>query len=218
MGQISTAKIVTSSERRGHVKMIQPGNREWVLAIIGVNSQGWSIPPFLIVKGKTYPRSWYQDSPLPPDWVIAVSENGRTSNELGVIWIQHFDKFTKARKHGRYRLLVLDGHESHHSDEFEQYCKDNDILTLCMPADSSHLLQPLDVGYSGPLKKAYGAEIEHLVRTHITNISKEDFFPAFKAGFDATITKSNVIGGFKGARLVLVDPETVISKLDVKLV
>src|ERR1700712_2748775 len=140
MGQISTTKVVTSSERRAHVKLIQSGNREWLSAIIDVSSQSWSIPPFLIVKGKTHFRTWYQDSPLLPDWVIAVGENGWKSNELGVIWIQHFDKFTKARKHGRCRFLVLDGHESHHSDEFEQYCKDNDILTLCMPAHSYHLL------------------------------------------------------------------------------
>src|ERR1700712_1741969 len=43
MGQISTTKVVTSSEKREHVKLIQPGNREWVSAIIGVNFQGWSI-------------------------------------------------------------------------------------------------------------------------------------------------------------------------------
>ena len=87
-----------------------------------------------------------------------------------------------------------------------------------MPAHSSHLLYPLDVGCFGPLKKPHGAKTEHLVRAHITHISKEDFFPAFKTAFDATITKSNVIGGFKGAGLVPMDPQTVISKLDVKLV
>src|SRR6195952_1477141 len=68
MGQISTTKIVTSSERCGHIKLIPHGNREWDSAIIGVKSQGWSIPLFLSVKGKTHLRSWYHDSPLPPDW------------------------------------------------------------------------------------------------------------------------------------------------------
>jgi hypothetical protein len=33
MGVISTSKVVTSSERRGRLRTIQPGNREWVTAI-----------------------------------------------------------------------------------------------------------------------------------------------------------------------------------------
>jgi len=52
MGVISTATVVTSIERRGRVKKVQPGNREWVTVIQGVNSQGWAIPPFIIVAGK----------------------------------------------------------------------------------------------------------------------------------------------------------------------
>ena len=38
MGVISTAMVVTSAERRGKRKAMQPGNREWVTVIQGVNS------------------------------------------------------------------------------------------------------------------------------------------------------------------------------------
>jgi hypothetical protein len=44
---------------------------------------------------------------------------------------------------GKYRLLILDGHESHHSTEFELYCQQNNIITLCMPPHSSHLVDGL---------------------------------------------------------------------------
>jgi hypothetical protein len=147
MGVISaTGMVVTRAERRGGAKMAQQGNREWVTVIQGVSSQGWAIPPFIIVAGKYHLSSWYQDSPLPEDWIIAVSEKGWTTNERGLEWIRHFDKHSRGRATGAYRLLVLDGHESHHSTEFELYCKENKIITLCMPAHSSHILQPLDVG------------------------------------------------------------------------
>jgi hypothetical protein len=86
-----------------------------------------------------------------------------------------------------------------------------------MPPHSSHLLQPLDVGCFGPLKKAYGREIEHLIRSSITHISKAEFFPAFYAAFQATMIEKNIKGGFKGAGLVPFDPESVVSKLDVQL-
>jgi hypothetical protein len=41
MGVISTAKVVTGSERRSRPKAVQPGNREWVTVIQGVKQ--WRI-------------------------------------------------------------------------------------------------------------------------------------------------------------------------------
>ena len=38
MGIISTGTVVTSSERRSNAKLVQPGNRQWVTVIQGVNS------------------------------------------------------------------------------------------------------------------------------------------------------------------------------------
>ena len=114
-------------------------------------------------------------------------------------------------------MLVLDGHESHVNAEFDEYCKANNIVPLCLPPHSSHLTQPLDVGVFSPLKKAYGAEISFLARANITHITKDDFFPAFKAAFEAIFIEKNVEGGFRGAGLVPFNLEAVISKLDVKL-
>jgi hypothetical protein len=86
-----------------------------------------------------------------------------------------------------------------------------------MPPHSSHLLQPLDVGCFGPLKQAYGRQIESLMRAHINHVSKVDFLCAFREAFFTSITERNVQGGFAGAGLVPYDPERVVSKLDVRL-
>jgi regulator of replication initiation timing len=86
-----------------------------------------------------------------------------------------------------------------------------------MPPHSSHLLQPLDVGCFNLLKKAYGREIEHLIRCSMTHVSKTEFFSAFYAAFQATMTEKNIKSAFRGAGLVPLDPESVVSKLDVRL-
>lgn len=143
MGKIQPKKIVTTAERRGRPKLVQPGNREWVTMIEAVSAEGQSIPPFIIVKGKKHLRSWYEGSTLPVDWAITLSENGWTNNKLGLDWLKHFN----------HRLLIIDGHESHHSADFEAYCKENNIITLYIPPHSSHLLQPLNIGCFRPLKK-----------------------------------------------------------------
>jgi hypothetical protein len=217
MGKITTQLVVTGSERRGRLKSIQLGNREWVTLIAAINAAGWSIRPFLIFAGQYHLSAWYEEAEIPRDWVIALSDNGWTNNKLGVEWLKHFDAHTKTRTVGARRLLVLDGHESHHSLEFQELCKENNIYTLCMPAHSSHLLQPLDVGCFSPLKRAYSREVEALIRHHINHITKLEFLPAFKIAYDRSFTSANICSAFRGAGLVPLQPDTVLSKLDVQL-
>jgi hypothetical protein len=217
MGIIFAGMVVTTSDGRGKAKLAQPGNREWATVIQGVNALGWAIPPFIILAAQYHLANWYTECNLPADWHIATTDNGWTTNAVGLDWIKHFDRHTASRTKGKYRLLILDGHESHHSTEFELYCKQNNIITLCMPAHSSHKLQPLDVGCFGPLKQAYGRLIEDLMRAHINHISKLEFLCAFREAFFASITEKNIQGGFTGAGLVPYNPERVLSKLDIEL-
>jgi hypothetical protein len=216
MGIAATAKVVTASERRHRPKSIQPGNREWVTVIQAVNAQGWIIPPFVIFGGQYHLEAWYSTE-IPRDWRLSVSDNGWTTNELGFEWLQHFESHTKDRTKGSHRLLILDGHESHNSLQFQDFCKDHNIITLCMPPHSSHILQPLDVGCFAPLKKAYSKQIEDLIRNGINHITKLEFLPAFKTASDAAFTSSNIKASFRGAGLHPYDPDAVISKLDIKL-
>ncbi|KAK1916402.1 hypothetical protein P3342_004221 [Pyrenophora teres f. teres] len=177
IGVAATSKVVTSSNRVGGAVTIQPGNREWVTAIECINASGWCLPPFVILSGKAHQSSWYQG--LPPNWTIAVSDNGWTIDQLGVEWVKHFNQHTAARTAGVYRLLVLDGHSSHATPEFDQYCAENKIITLCMPPHTSHLLQPLDVSCFSPLKRAYGREVAELARQGVYHVDKIDFLAAY---------------------------------------
>ncbi|KFY31308.1 hypothetical protein V493_01223, partial [Pseudogymnoascus sp. VKM F-4281 (FW-2241)] len=67
MGIISTGIVVTAAERRERAKSAQLGNWEWVTVIQGINSQGWAIPPFIIVAGKYHLSAWYESTQLPLD-------------------------------------------------------------------------------------------------------------------------------------------------------
>ena len=54
-------------------------------------------------------------------------------------------------------LLFLDGHHSHISLELIRRARGNNILLLCLPPNTTHLLQPLDVGVFAPMKSAWRA-------------------------------------------------------------
>ncbi|KAF1924506.1 DDE-domain-containing protein, partial [Didymella exigua CBS 183.55] len=140
-----------------------------------------------------------------------------TLNKLGITWLKHFNTRTKDQKVGAHRLLIVDGYESHSSHEFHKHCEEEKIIVLCMPAHSSHLLQPLNVGCFSPLKRAYSDKISGLAQYSSKQIKKEAFLLAFKAAFKRLITKENIYVGFRGAGLVLQNLEAVILKLNVVL-
>jgi hypothetical protein len=213
MGVAATSKVVTSSNTVGRAATVQPGNRDWVTTIECINASGWCLPPFVILSGKQHQASWYHHIPI--DWVLAVSDNGWTTDELGVEWVKHFNRYTAPRTHGVYRLLILDGHSSHATPEFDQYCTENKIITLCMPAHTSHLLQPLDVGCFSPLKRAYGHEIQELARQGVYHIDKIDFLTAYTRIRPAVLTQQNIQAGFQATGLIPPCPERVLSSLTV---
>ena len=217
MGVIGSSMVITHKDRQGRRKAIQPGNREWATAIVCVSGTGEVVPPYLVLQAKVYQSIWYTQTGLPHDWAIKVTPNGWTDNDTSLDWLKHFDRHTKTRAKGPYRILVMDGHKSHESVEFQEYCRSNNIITLCLPPHSSHLTQPLDVGCFGPLKKAYGREIELYIKAHINHITKPEFLIAFKRAFLQSITQQNVQGAFRGSGLIPFDPDIVISKLDVKI-
>ena len=216
MGIIGSTKVVTGSDRRQKPVAIQPGDREWVTVIQGIGALGYVLPPYTIYKSKNHLSNWYQDAGLPGTWMFAVSDNGWTNNAIGFLWLKHFDRHTKERTVGSHRLLLIDGHESHQSQDFKDYCEEHKIITLCMPAHSSHILQPLDVGCFSPLKRKYKSNISALARNHIHHVDKMTFIPAFQDAFNACFKEKNVQASFRAAGLVPFNPEAVISTLDVQ--
>jgi hypothetical protein len=66
MGVICSSMVVTRADRRGKSKQLQAGNREWATAIECVSSNGFVLPPFLLVQGVNHLASWYTECDLPP--------------------------------------------------------------------------------------------------------------------------------------------------------
>ena len=217
MGKICPGIVITQADRRGKSKAVQPGNREQVIAIITINGEGESIPPFLIVQGVNYLANQYSETTLPYDWVIKPTNNSWTDNEAGLDWLKHFDKYTTTQAKGPYRILVLDGYKSYKSVEFQEYYKSHNIITLGLPPHSSHLTQPLNVGCFSILKRIYGRQIKGFIKAYINYITKVEFFLAFKQVYQQSITIANSQAGFRGAGLIPFLPETVLGRLDIKL-
>jgi hypothetical protein len=80
-----------------------------------------------------------------------------------------------------------------------------------MPAHSSHLLQPLDVGYFSLLKYAYGRLIKDKMQLGFNYIDKFDFLKAYPQACTAIFSADNIKSGFSITRLIPLNPEQVLS-------
>jgi hypothetical protein len=100
MGIIGSMKVVTGAERCARPEMVQLGDREWVTVIQGICAAGYAIPPFIIYKGVVHISAWYEDISILRNWKISVSENGWTNNELGLMWLKHFDTYKGSKGGG----------------------------------------------------------------------------------------------------------------------
>jgi len=183
MGKSDRCKVICGRRGRGITgKLAQDGNRELITVIVTICGDRSVLPPLVIYKGAKRYMGWFQlldkDSEA-GDYLFAISPKGWTNCKLGMEWLKHFNRVTKPRITitSSYRLLIIDGHDSHVRLEFVKYCDEADIKPYCLPPHSTHLLQPLDVGLFSPLQKAYGKAVERATRFSFFTIWKDNFLP-----------------------------------------
>lgn len=162
MGIIGSIKVITGLERYTQPNIIQLDNCKQVTIIQSICANSSYTSPFIIYKGCVYISTQYKETLIPRKWKLLVSKNGQTNNAHSIEQLKHFDAHTKAHQVGAWRLLILDGHESHLNQDFKDYCLKSKILTLYMPSHSSHILQPLNVVCFLPLKCKYSQRVRDL--------------------------------------------------------
>lgn len=123
-------------------------NRETITCIGTINAAGDSLPPHVIVKGKTK-RSLNsfktEDAPTNTTW--SWSDSGWTKQGIALLWFT--EAFLVNIGEDRPQLLILDGHDSHNFVELIElrsrmaFTSLNCLLTH--PTGCSHAIEPYSV-------------------------------------------------------------------------
>lgn len=215
IGYAAGSKIIVPTGK--HQRFVtQDGNRESITVIecIGTTTNK-VIPPMLIFTGKGHLAGWHRDTQAPGNWHMAISPNGWTDSDLGRQWLERvFEPNTRpTTSRSKHRLLLLDGHSSHITIDFIQYCIDHEITALCLPAHSSHLVQPLDVGIFSTYQRNYGRQVDDAIRNGITGINKTVFISLLVNSRAATFASPEICASaWKGAGLIPYDPDLVLTQ------
>jgi len=187
--------------------------RELVTSMETISADGNVLPPLLILPGKMHQSAWYTATGLPSSTLVAVTETGYSNDEVAFQYIQHFKRYSGLRQQGAHRLLLCDGHGSHHTREFLAYAEAHNICTLGLPAHTTHILQPLDVVVFQPLKYYHSRAVAEATRTGCTHFNKLEFLAAITSIRAQTFKASTIKSAFKKTGLYPFDPEVVIGSM-----
>jgi hypothetical protein len=166
--------IITRDPRRKIVSGNRT-NREYVTVVEAISTDGFSTPPLIILNAQQLQNRRFENL---HDECIAVTDSGYINDLLAYQWIQHFEKSTRLRTKGVWRMLICDGFGSHLTYEFIKFCEDKKILLFLLPPHTSHILQPLDVGVLNVYKHYHSEAIEAATATGCMKFSKQDFLAA----------------------------------------
>lgn len=157
----------------------------------------------MIFKGQDLQQQWFPDElSFLRDWKFIATTKGWTDDSIALDWLKEvFIPQTKPSFSNK-RLLILDGHGSHQTDEFMYECYENGIFLVFLPAHTSHVLQPLDVSCFAPLKSAYRRILEVFVAHDDTSpIGKAMFLKTYHKARELAFTSRTIQAGFRGSGL-----------------
>ena len=208
----NTRVLASSTKKKAYIKA--PENREWVSIIECISATGRKLRCAVIFKGKSLQTTWFPSSI--PGWLYTTSENGWTSNEIGVEWLQRIFIPETATSDGQWRLLILDGHGSHIDIEFLWLCKQHRIYLLFLPAHSSHVVQPLDLAPFSVIKSSYRRQIQDLASLDdAVAVKKERFITCYYHARKEGLTPRIIRAGWKAAGLSPFNINQVLSSSQV---
>src|SRR6516164_9277073 len=125
---------------------------------------------------------------------VSISPKGWTDQELGFKWLERdFEPNTRPVAEQDYRLLILDGHNSHCTYPFIKFATAHYIIIICLPSHTTHALQPCDVGVFGPLSHSWKSQVTQASQNNIA------------------ITKHNLLLYYHKARMVALKDTTIKS-------
>ena len=94
--------------------------------------------------------------------------------------------------------MVLDGHKSHISFDVIQKAIEKGLDMISLSSHTNHALQPLDVAYFAPLKKAFRVYRDlWIMQCKGKTVNKEHLAQWASLAFKKALTPTNVRTGFQ---------------------
>jgi DDE superfamily endonuclease len=157
---------------------------------------GTTIPPFIIIQGKSHISNWYSEK-LEKDAIVVLSDSRYTNKDIALIYLDHLIKHMGAGIDKPPKVLLMDRHGSHMHEDFTLKAIAANIHPYPYPGHLTHVLQPLDVGVFQPYKHWHKKAVQHAMRNLDIDYNVASFLHDLGDIREATFKKGTIIGAFK---------------------
>ncbi|GAB0092623.1 HTH psq-type domain-containing protein [Sergentomyia squamirostris] len=147
-------KVIVRRGKKVVANVVTAEEKECVTALLTISATGNLAPPMIVHTIKRFTRD-LADSNV-EGWVLGKSDSGWMTSVLFYEYIANtFYNWLLEQKIEFPVILYLDGHSSHITLELSKFCKAKGIELIRLYPNATHLMQPLDTAFFGPLKKTW---------------------------------------------------------------
>ena len=182
------------------------------------SAAGQMMPAYVVYKAEHLWSTWTESGP--PNTRYNRSKSGWFDAQCFADWFESL--FVPFVKHlpGK-KVIIGDNLSSHFNERVLELAKQHDIVFTCLVANSTHLFQPLDVAFYGPLKRYWRSILdEWKVRCgkKSSTLTKESFPGLLRKLYtklypDEMDMSTNIIAGFKKCGIYPLNPDEVLKCL-----
>ena len=183
------------------------------------SAAGNVLPPYVVYKSDHLWDLWTQGG------LKGARYNRSKSGWFDAVTFQ--DWFHKlfvpyAKRLGQRVVLIGDNLASHFSDGVLRAAQENNISFVCLPKNSTHLCQPLDVAFYRPLKMKWRAILDDWKQKNVRKCSvSKDHFPGLLRKLcislcgddEGKLVSQNLVAGFRKCGIVPLNRTEVLSRL-----
>ncbi|KAE9200906.1 hypothetical protein PF004_g18861 [Phytophthora fragariae] len=144
------SKRVVAVRRSKNVWMATPTTSFHMTTIACGSAAGFVVPPVFILPGKTVSLDILQGVEVPGAGVTGTP-TGFLNMELFELWLSIFAAAVPPTVK-RPLILVMDGCGSLYSSAIIEHATKLQVVLVCLPANATHLFQPLDVAVFASFK------------------------------------------------------------------
>lgn len=199
---------------RGYRNIFQikfSNEKENITVLLVFSASGETLPPVVVFPYQKVPQKIVNS--MPDDWVIGRSETGWMRTETFFEYIANdFSNWLNQHQIKRPVLLLVDGHKSHLSMHLSEFCSNNQIILYSLPPNTTHIMQPADVGAFKGIKSDYQKTVREwsvLPENHGRTITKTNFCQILKLVLEKTDRTSTIINAFRKCGLFPFDPDAI---------
>lgn len=188
---------------------VTSGSRTNVTVLGCGNALGNQVPPYFIFPGVRMRSELLEGKTVGADGT--VTQSGWSNAEVFQEYLRsHLLKYLPDRSPECPVLLMYDGHKSHISVSLIDWAKQENIILFILPAHTSHVLQPMDIGCFGPFESIYNAVAHKYMRENCgASITRNNICPIACKAYSKALSPDNLQNSFKKAGIYPFNPKVV---------